>query len=423
MHTHNARSDDNSVGTLFLMLHCFDSIQALAKRVRELETQLERYRHLDAHPSSAVTSRTPVASAATDPAKPKASTQRSSGKRKQKSQKQFDYSQHMHRKIAIKFAYLGEKYHGLARQDHVDETIEAHLLHALNKACLMEDVATADMSRCGRTDKGVSAFSQVISLKVRTNVEGGPGFYPPTGTPKAKKAKGTPKELPYVQILNGLLPDDIRVYAWARVDDGFSARFSCGYRSYKYFFPRESLNIQAMREAAAFLVGEHDFRNLCKPDVAGGITNYMRTIISAEIVPMQHSTQIGGGVAAAVDEHSPFQMYELRIQGRAFLWHQIRCIMAVLLLVGEEKETPQIVQQLLDIEATPAKPQYTMAHELPVRFTILGNHTYNPHAALHSLPLCSFAPFSPLQTIFGASFTTHLPPMAVFLCTCTCICV
>eukprot|EP00049_Salpingoeca_infusionum_P011521 m.200492 g.200492 ORF g.200492 m.200492 type:complete len:161 (-) comp14959_c1_seq11:1554-2036(-) len=107
MHTHNARSDDNSVGTLFLMLHCFDSIQALAKRVRELETQLERYRHLDAHPSSAVTSRTPVASAATDPAKPKASTQRSSGKRKQKSQKQFDYSQYVQTQLLATDSDIG----------------------------------------------------------------------------------------------------------------------------------------------------------------------------------------------------------------------------------------------------------------------------------------------------------------------------
>lgn len=59
-------------------------------------------------------------------------------------------------------------------------------------------------------------------------------------------------------------------------------------------------------------------------------------------------------------------MYEFLIQGKGFLWHQIRCIMGVLLLVGQGKESPDLVNQLLNIEENPTKPQYSMANHLPL---------------------------------------------------------
>ena len=40
---------------------------------------------------------------------------------------------------------------------------------------------------------------------------------------------------------------------------------------------------QLMDEAAKKLIGEHDYRNLCKMDVANGVTNFTRKILSAEI--------------------------------------------------------------------------------------------------------------------------------------------
>ena len=39
---------------------------------------------------------------------------------------------------------------------------------------------------------------------------------------------------------------------------------------------------------------------------------------------------------------SSFDMCELTVVGQAFLWHQIRCIVAVLFLVGQGEETPQV---------------------------------------------------------------------------------
>jgi len=50
---------------------------------------------------------------------------------------------------------------GFAVQEDTDKTIEAVLFDALLKTRLIESRATANYHRCGRTDKGVSAFSQV----------------------------------------------------------------------------------------------------------------------------------------------------------------------------------------------------------------------------------------------------------------------
>eukprot|EP01106_Pelomyxa_sp_JSP_P006645 TRINITY_DN2073_c0_g1_i1.p1 TRINITY_DN2073_c0_g1~~TRINITY_DN2073_c0_g1_i1.p1 ORF type:complete len:228 (+),score=98.94 TRINITY_DN2073_c0_g1_i1:68-685(+) len=54
------------------------------------------------------------------------------------------------------------------------------------------------------------------------------------------------------------------------------------------------------------------------------------------------------------------------ITATGFLWHMVRCIMGVLFLVGEHLESPQVVTQLLDVDATPRKPNYEMAPELPL---------------------------------------------------------
>lgn len=51
------------------------------------------------------------------------------------------------------------------------------------------------------------------------------------------------EELPYMVMLNSTLPEDIRVLAWAPVGRDFSARFNCLHRTYKYFFPKGSMNI------------------------------------------------------------------------------------------------------------------------------------------------------------------------------------
>lgn len=54
------------------------------------------------------------------------------------------------------------------------------------------------------------------------------------------------------------------------------------------------------------------------------------------------------------------------VQGSSFLWHQIRCIIAILLLVGQHKEDESIVEELLDVEKWSGKPHYNISSELPL---------------------------------------------------------
>ena len=134
--------------------------------------------------------------------------------------------------------------------------------------------------RCGRTDKGVSAYKQVISIDLRTNLLEGPGVRDYEGCMAHERTNGNDiVEIDYCKILNANLPPEIQIIAWAACPTlDYSARFNCISRTYKYFFPRGDLNLDLMNEGGSFLLGEHDFRNFCKMDVANGVTNYHRRI-------------------------------------------------------------------------------------------------------------------------------------------------
>lgn len=256
---------------------------------------------------------------------------------KPKKQKTFDHTKHGSQHIAFKIAYIGWRYKGFASQAHTEETVEEELFKALKKTCLIGEREGACYSRCGRTDRGVSAFGNVIALHVRSTATQGVGLVRPG-------AGGEP--LNYARILNGVLPPDIRVVGWCPVPLDFSARFSTVSRTYKYFFLHGGLNIEAMQEAANAFVGVHDFRNFCKVDA--DVTVFVRKIMSIEISQVSESVSV------------------MTIVGNSFLWHQIRMMMGVLLVVGSGEEAPGVVAGLLDVVAQPRRPAYAMASELPL---------------------------------------------------------
>lgn len=159
-------------------------------------------------------------------------------------------------------------------------------------------------------------------------------------------------EIRYCDALNRVLPRDIRCVAWQPLyNREFSSRFDCRERTYRYFFPRSNLNIEAMQKASTYLEGVHDFRNLCKMDVGNGVVTFERELRSVRIVEAIHKAKNDG----------PLDMFYVELIGKAFLWHQVRAIMAVLLLVGQEDEQPEIVRELLDVESNPCTPQYSLA--------------------------------------------------------------
>lgn len=172
-----------------------------------------------------------------------------------------------------------------------------------------------------------------------------------------------------------------------------------------------------MQEAGQHLVGEHDYRNLCKMDVGNGVVNFRRRILAVRVerVKREGDGDGGGGrVASAEGENccdgdgngdsekrgvsvrgedgdcgdgsskekhegreagrdsravadgsdggdgracgdggGGYEMCVATIEGQAFLWHQVRAVMAVLFLVGEGKERPDIVLSLLDVQTHP----------------------------------------------------------------------
>lgn len=83
------------------------------------------------------------------------------GKAKKRQQRPFDFGAHGRRHVALKIAYLGWGYQGFASQENTSNTIEEKLFEALKKTRLVDDRQTSNYHRCGRTDKGVSAFGQV----------------------------------------------------------------------------------------------------------------------------------------------------------------------------------------------------------------------------------------------------------------------
>lgn len=262
---------------------------------------------------------------------------------KPKKKRTFDFSKHNTRFIALRFAYLGWNFSGLAFQFEPTPlpTIEQEILNALAMAKLIPspELDSCDFSRCGRTDKGVSAMNQVISLNIRSSLS----------DEEQKLRENDDKEIPYLTILNSLLPADIRMTAVAmRPPPKFDARFSCDYRHYRYLFKKADLDIDLMNEGAAKYVGPHDFRNFCKIDGSKQITNYGRTIHSAKIIPYKDD------------------FYCLDLKGTAFLWHQVRCMMAVLFLIGQKLEKPQIIDELMDIDKYPNRPIYEMANDVPL---------------------------------------------------------
>ena len=214
----------------------------------------------------------------------------------------------------------------------------------------------------------------------------------------AADARDASLEIDYVSVINRALPDDVRVLAWSYVDASFSARFDCSYRHYKYFFADPGgggLDLDAMRDAARRLEGEHDFRNLCKMD-AKNVHNYVRRVDSCRVYAegeesdeersddddAEEAGMNGLGFWGEENRRSArfrdrprgaTSLCHISIKGTAFLWHQVRCVAALLFLVGLGREDPSVVDALLDLRRTPRKPQFEMAPEEPLLLWRVGH--------------------------------------------------
>ncbi|KAJ0235505.1 Uncharacterized protein HA466_0265150 [Hirschfeldia incana] len=253
------------------------------------------------------------------------------------------------RYVALKIMYFGKRFYGFSAEAQMEPSIESEIFKALERTrLLVGDKKDSNYSRCGRTDKGVSSTGQVIALFLRSRLKISSGD---SEGHTYEKINGRP-EYDYVRVLNRALPDDIRVLGWSPVPLDFHARFSCSAREYKYFFWRQNLNLSAMDIAGKKFIGEHDFRNFCKMDVAN-VHCYTRRVTFFEVSPCQNS-------------HEGDQLCTFTMRGSAFLWHQVRAMVAVLFMIGQGVESVDVIDTLLDTKKTPNKPQYLLASEIPL---------------------------------------------------------
>ncbi|KAJ6835445.1 tRNA pseudouridine(38/39) synthase isoform X2 [Iris pallida] len=248
------------------------------------------------------------------------------------------------RYVALKVMYFGQRFYGFASEAQMEPTVESEVFKALARTkLLVGDRIKSHYSRCGRTDRGVSSTGQyllqVISLYLRSNLNDSGGTI-------------RKEEIDYVRVLNRVLPKDIRVIGWSPVSTDFSARFSCLSREYRYLFWKGTLDTSAMQNAAEKFIGVHDYRNFCKMD-AVNVKNYKRQITNFTI-------------SSCYQRSDADELWAMTIRGSAFLWHQVRCMVAVLFMIGQGLESPNVLDELLDIKKTPRKPQYIMAPELPL---------------------------------------------------------
>ena len=213
-------------------------------------------------------------------------------------------------RLILTLEYDGTPFHGWAAQPGLP-TVEAALRAALAETfSSVENLAVA-----GRTDTGVHALGQVVSL----DVEGGP---------PQERAAGA---------LNPRLPDEITVVSATLAPEGFHARHSARSRSYRYrlftrstpspfesghswWLPR-SLDEDALTVAAAALAGEHDFRAFTPTQTQHDA--FVRVVERAEWI--RHG------------DHLDFE-----ITADSYLRHMVRS------LVGTMVEAPGSIPELLD---------------------------------------------------------------------------
>jgi tRNA pseudouridine38-40 synthase len=159
-------------------------------------------------------------------------------------------------RLRLRISYDGGEFRGFAPNPGV-RTVGGSLADALERRLGYPVRLTC----AGRTDAGVHALAQVVSFDVADS-------------------DASPERLNALRdALNRMCAPDIAVPAAERAPDGFDARFSALSRSYRYsiwnspvldVFRRRTcwhvpdpLDVAAMSDAAASLVGEHDFASFC----------------------------------------------------------------------------------------------------------------------------------------------------------------
>lgn len=198
--------------------------------------------------------------------------------------------------------YDGTRYNGWQRLKDNDNTIQGKIEDVLSK---MVHKPTKIIG-ASRTDAGVHAKGQVANVFLENEIS----------------------EMELKNYLNHYLPSDIEILEVKAVADRFHSRLNAGNKTYvyristtnqKHVFERkylydlnENLNIDKMKEAAKFLIGEHDFQSFCARKMK---KSSVRTLEKIEF-------------------HKENGILNIIFTGSGFLYHMIRILVGTLIEVG-----------------------------------------------------------------------------------------
>lgn len=224
------------------------------------------------------------------------------------------------RNLRLILAYDGTDFHGWQRQPDA-ATVQACLEGALHKLT----GAPTPVCGAGRTDAGVHAVHQVANFSTNSTI--------PAGN--------------FVKALNGLLPPTVRIKSADEVPLSFHARFDARRKTYRYrilmtpvcspllwrfvyHYPYH-LERERMAQAAALLVGEHDFTSFAAADLHDEEANSnVRTILRSHCRWSARSSML---------------VYE--VTGGGFLRYMVRNIVGTLIEVGRGRLVPDDVARIL----------------------------------------------------------------------------
>ena len=234
------------------------------------------------------------------------------------------------RNIKLTVEYDGTDYAGWQRQSlHQGITVQQQLEKALSTV-FREKIT---VNGAGRTDSGVHALGQVAN------------FYCHKPVPVTRVA----------MAVNHQLPEDIRVVEACEVPISFHSRFTSHTKRYRYLLEQqtqpsafshryswqieEKLDMEAMRQGAVFLLGEHDFGNYTVSGVSA--ENFVRNISDLQIYEPAQS-----------ENFFPWQRLQqpiaIEVAANGFLYKMVRLIVCRLVSVGRHDLPSVAIKGFLD---------------------------------------------------------------------------
>ncbi|XP_023549337.1 uncharacterized protein LOC111807720 isoform X4 [Cucurbita pepo subsp. pepo] len=230
-------------------------------------------------------------------------------------------------------AYDGTRYAGWQYQ-RSPPTIQCLIEEALTGATRLE---RKDLHLVGasRTDTGVHAWGQVAHFITPFNYDSLDRIH---------------------AALNGLLPADIRVREISPAVPDFHARFSTLSKVYHYKIYNDAildpfqrcytyhcvykLNYAAMKEAANYFVGKHDFSAFANAAHNDRVVNPVKVVFRFDVIEMG-------------------ALIQLEVEGSGFLYRQVRNMVALLLQIGKEAIPPDVVPKILATRDRKELAKYT----------------------------------------------------------------